>query len=76
MQVASCGSQGMVCDVDSAARATVLTYTGSGLSYDGTALTVLPGSGTLVLPLASSGCGNSTLGFRLAPTDGEHVENK
>lgn len=67
-QVASCGSQGMVCDQDSAAGATVLTYTGAGLSYDGVALTVLPGSGTLVLPLTGSGCGESALSFRPAPS--------
>jgi hypothetical protein len=46
---ASCATQGVLCDQDSTAAATILTYTGSGLSYQGTPLVQSPGSGTLLL---------------------------
>jgi len=45
----SCATQGVLCDQDSAANATILTYTGSGLSYQGTPLVQSPGSATLLL---------------------------
>jgi hypothetical protein len=65
------GAVGVVCDQATAAGGTVLTYTGSGLSYQGVALLVLPVSQQLVLPPSSNtscgGGGNSTLSFPLAP---------
>lgn len=45
----SCATQGVLCDQDSATTATILTYTGSGLSYQGTPLVQSPGSATLLL---------------------------
>ena len=44
-----CNTQGMLCDQSTSASATILTYTGMGLAYNGTPLVQLPGSGTLVL---------------------------
>ena len=46
---ARCNTQGMLCDQDSLATATTLTYTGSGLSYNGVPLVEMPPSRTLVL---------------------------
>jgi hypothetical protein len=44
-----CNTQGMLCDQESSATATVLTYTGLGLIYGGVALVQQPGTKTLVL---------------------------
>ncbi len=46
---ATCNTQGILCDQDSLATATILTYTGNGLSFNGVPLVVLPPSMTLVL---------------------------
>ncbi len=46
---ATCNTQGVICDQDTIATATVLTYTGSGLSYNGVPLVEVPPSKTLVL---------------------------
>jgi hypothetical protein len=46
---ATCNTQGILCDQDSLATATILTYTGTGMSYSGVPLVVLPPSMTLVL---------------------------
>jgi hypothetical protein len=45
----SCATQGVICDQDTIATASVLTYTGSGLSYNGLPLVQTPVSKTLVL---------------------------
>lgn len=45
----SCYTQGLLCDQNSTATATLLVYSGSGLTYQATSLVALPGSGTLVL---------------------------
>ena len=45
----SCATQGVICDQDTIATATILTYTGSGLSYNGVPLVQSPVSKTLVL---------------------------
>ncbi len=50
----SCGDQGILCDQDSPSSATVLTYTGTGMSYNGVPLVPVPPSSTLVLLLGSS----------------------
>jgi hypothetical protein len=44
-----CNTQGMLCDQLEPSTATILTYTGTGLAYNGVPLVQLPGSGTLVL---------------------------
>jgi hypothetical protein len=46
---ATCNTQGILCDQGTLATATVLTYTGTGLSFNGVPLVVLPPSMTLVL---------------------------
>jgi hypothetical protein len=45
----ACNTQGVICDQDTLATATVLTYTGSGLSFNGVPLVEVPPSKTLVL---------------------------
>lgn len=44
-----CATSGIVCDQATAATATELTYTGYGLSHQGTPLVQTPGTSTLVL---------------------------
>jgi hypothetical protein len=51
----SCATQGVICDQDTIATATILTYTGSGLSYNGVPLVQSPISKTL-LASADAGC--------------------
>jgi hypothetical protein len=66
---ASCATLGVVCDQPTAVTATVLTYTGFGLSYEGVPLVQTPGSRTLVLS-SSPDCttpGGGQLSFPLAP---------
>jgi hypothetical protein len=46
---ASCATQGVICDLTTAADATIFTYTGHGLQYNGVPLVQTPGSRTLVL---------------------------
>ena len=46
---ATCNTQGVICDQDTIATATILTYTGSGLSYNGVPLVEAAPSKTLVL---------------------------
>ncbi len=46
---AQCPAQGMVCDQGSPSAATIMTYTGSGLSYGGTPLVQQPVTNTLIL---------------------------
>ena len=61
----TCLTQGMLCDLDSPAGATNMTYTGSGLSYNGVPLVQIPPTNTLVLS-ADPACtvtGGSTLSF-------------
>ena len=49
-QAASCAAtQGLLCDQASSAGASNLTYTGSGLAFNGVPLVVSPGSKTLLL---------------------------
>ena len=49
------GTQGMLCDVSDPAQATPLTYTGSGLTYNGQPLaSTSPGSALVVSPGAST----------------------
>ena len=45
----SCNTQGIICDQPTVATATVLTYTGSGMSFNGTPLVQSTGSKTLIL---------------------------
>ena len=45
----TCNTQGVICDQDTIATATILTYTGSGLAYNGVPLVEVPPSRTLVL---------------------------
>jgi hypothetical protein len=45
----TCNTQGVICDQDTIATASVLTYTGSGLSYNGVPLVEAAPSKTLVL---------------------------
>ena len=45
----SCATQGVICDQDTIATASILTYTGSGLSYNGVPLVQSPISKTLVV---------------------------
>jgi hypothetical protein len=45
----SCNTQGVLCDQDTIATATILTYTGYGMSYNGVPLVQSPGSKTLLL---------------------------
>ena len=45
----TCNTQGVICDQDNIATATILTYTGSGLSYNGVPLVQSLPSKTLVL---------------------------
>jgi hypothetical protein len=66
---ASCATFGVVADQPTAVTATVLTYTGFGLSYEGVPLVQTPGSRTLVLS-SSPDCttpGGGQLSFPLAP---------
>ena len=48
-QAIACSIQGVICDQDSIATATVLTFTGTGLAYNGVPLLVTPPSNILVL---------------------------
>ncbi len=64
----TCSTQGVLCDQDTTAAATILTYTGSGLSYNGVPLVQVAPSKTLVLT-ADPACtvpGGDTLTFPLA----------
>ena len=45
----ACASQGMLCDQSSPSDATIMMYTGTGLSYNGVPLVQQPVTGTLVL---------------------------
>ena len=45
----SCATQAIICDQDTIATATILTYTGSGMSYNGLPLVQSPVSKTLLL---------------------------
>ena len=45
----SCATQGVLCDLDSPTGATILTYTGYGMSYNGVPLVQSPNSKTLLL---------------------------
>ena len=45
----TCLTQGMLCDQSSPSTATVMTYTGTGLAYQGTPLVQEPTTGSLVL---------------------------
>ena len=57
----TCLTQGMLCDQASPNGAAVLTYTGTGLAYQGTPLVQQPVTGTLVLssdPKCGNGFGN------------------
>ena len=64
----TCNTQGVICDQDTIATATILTYTGSGLSYNGVPLVEVAPSKTLVLS-ADASCtvpGGDKLTFPLA----------
>ncbi len=45
----TCNTQGIICDQDTLTTATILTYTGYGISYNGVPLVQVPPSNTLVL---------------------------
>jgi hypothetical protein len=45
----SCATQGVICDQDTIATASILTYTGNGLAYNGVPLVQSPVSKTLLL---------------------------
>ena len=45
----SCITQGVLCDQDTIATASILTYTGTGMSYNGIPLVQSPNTNTLVL---------------------------
>jgi hypothetical protein len=45
----SCATQGVLCDQDTISTASVLTYTGTGMSYNGVPLVQSPNSKTLLL---------------------------
>jgi hypothetical protein len=45
----SCATKGIICDQDTIATASILTFTGSGLSYNGVPLVQSPVSGTIIL---------------------------
>ena len=53
------GTQGMVCDQPTAATATVMTYTGSGLSYNGIPLVATAPGQPLVLTNSTTFPGNT-----------------
>jgi hypothetical protein len=61
----TCNTQGVICDQPTIATATILTYTGSGMSYNGVPLVETAPTGTLVLS-ADPACAvvnGSTLSF-------------
>ncbi len=62
------GTQGMVCDQPTATTATVMTYTGSGLAYNGTPLVAVSPGQPLVLTNSTSV--PDTLTFPPAPPCG------
>jgi hypothetical protein len=45
----TCNTQGLICDQPTISTATILTYTGSGMSYNGVPLVETAPTGTLVL---------------------------
>ena len=45
----SCATMGVICDQDSIANASILTYTGTGMSYNGVPLVQSPNTNTLLL---------------------------
>jgi hypothetical protein len=45
----TCNTQGVICDQDTIASASILTYTGNGMSYNGVPLVQVPPSNTLLL---------------------------
>jgi hypothetical protein len=59
----TCPGQGMLCDQASPSTATVLTYTGTGVAYNGVSLSQEPGTGTLVLSSSASCQGPDTFTF-------------
>ncbi len=60
------GTQGMVCDQPTATTATVMTYTGSGLAYNGTPLVAIGGP-LSPLVLTNGTAPTDILTFPLAP---------
>jgi hypothetical protein len=62
----SCATQGVLCDQDSAANAAILTYTGTGMSYQGTPLVLSPVTRTLLLS-ADPACTSPTGGLFTFP---------
>jgi hypothetical protein len=66
---ASCATYGVIADQLTEATATVLTYTGWGMSYQGVPLVQSPGTRTLILSSRAecSVAGGQKLGFPLAP---------
>jgi hypothetical protein len=60
------GTQGMVCDQPTAATATVMTYTGNGLAYNGTPLAAIGGQ-LSPLVLKNGTAPTDILAFPLAP---------
>jgi hypothetical protein len=59
--IPSTNQQGVLCDVATPASATVLTYTGSGLSYNGVPLSTTGPSQTLVLDALSPAAASALL---------------
>jgi hypothetical protein len=59
----------MVCDQPTAGTATVMTYTGKGLSYNGTPLVATAPGQPLLLSNATAS-GSDVLSFPLAPPCG------
>ena len=65
----SAGQQGMVCDAATAAAATPLTFTGSGLAYNGVPLSATGPSQTLVLD-ALAPAATTALSITAVPSSG------
>jgi hypothetical protein len=64
VSTSTCSTQGVICDQDSMDGAAVLTYTSSGLSYNGVPLVAAAPSNTLVLS-ADPACSTSSGGTQL-----------
>ncbi len=73
VSTSTCNTQGVICDQDSMDGAAVLTYTGSGLSYNGVPLVAAAPSNTLVLsadPACSTSPGATQLSLQPSVTCG------
>jgi hypothetical protein len=68
------GTQGLVCDQPTAATATIITYTGNGLAYNGTPLVAAgPGQPLVLNGTSGTPAEDGTLAFPLAPPCESHL---